>query len=59
MVVTVTFGLRRTEPFGGVQLAGRAVEADEVPVSDDPVDEQIWTAALAASSLRVLAGEPL
>ena len=48
MVVAVTFELRRTEPFG-------------IPVSDDPVDEQIWTAGLAAAdiSLRVLAGEPL
>lgn len=49
MVVAVTFGLRRTEPYGVVQLAGRAVKAYEITGSDDPVDEQIWAAALAAA----------
>lgn len=54
MVVPVTFALRRTEPFGVVQVAGRAVKAYEITVSDDPVDEQIWTAALAAAQAALV-----
>ena len=49
MGIAVTFALRRTEPYGLVQLAGRTVKAYEITVSDDPVDDNIWRAALSTA----------
>jgi hypothetical protein len=49
VVLAVTFALRRTEPYGVVHLAGRAIKAYEVTAADDPVDANIWQAALGAA----------
>jgi len=45
----VTFALRRTEPYGELLMDGRPVKAYEITAGADPVDAEIWQAALRAA----------